>query len=67
VLSVMLLQGLHANPDLALKLLNPQDPTRLKYLEFIDRQIAGKDLTQGGQERKSLASLIRRLFTQVSS
>jgi len=67
VLSVMLLQGLHANPDLALKLLNPQDPTRLKYLEFIDRQIAGQDLNQGGQERKSLVSLIKRLFTQGSS
>jgi len=67
VLSVMLLQGLYTDPDLALKLLDPQDPTRVKYLEFIDRQIAGKDLTQGGQDRKSLASLIRRLFTQVSS
>lgn len=45
VLSVMLLQQLHLHSEVALELLNPSNPTRGKYLEFINQ-----DLSQGVQE-----------------
>jgi hypothetical protein len=35
VLSVMLLQNLHQNDQQAMQLLEPGDPTRARYLEFI--------------------------------
>jgi glycosyltransferase involved in cell wall biosynthesis len=40
VLSVMLLQSLHENPDEALHLLEPANPARRTYLEYIERKLA---------------------------
>jgi glycosyltransferase involved in cell wall biosynthesis len=46
VLSMMLLQNLHHNMGQAMQLLDPSDPTRLRYLDFILQQISA----QGGAE-----------------
>jgi len=42
VLAVMLAQGLHEDLDKALRLLDPGDEARAAYLEFIRRQLGGK-------------------------
>ena len=53
VLNVMLLQSLDKKTELALQLLEPTNPTRSKYLEFIsanispDVQIPGEGMLKG--------------------
>lgn len=53
VLSVLLLQRLHEDRALALRLLDPQDPQRLKYLEYIRTHLnqpdGGTVVPQAGQ------------------
>lgn len=39
-LSVMLLERLHENPEKAVSLLNPNNPARAKYLDFIQDKLA---------------------------
>jgi len=67
VLSVMLVQGLHVNPEQALKLLDPLDTTRVRYLEFIDLQIAKQDPARGGQNGSGLVGFIKGFLTRRGS
>lgn len=53
IMSVMLLQRLHVNLELALKLLNPEDPARAKFLDFIICQLA----PESQSERHSLKDI----------
>ncbi len=71
VLSVMLLQQLHKNPRQALKLLDAQDSTRAKYLDFIDTQLtasnenSGVDLSRPG--RMTAKSNIKKILARLRS
>jgi glycosyltransferase involved in cell wall biosynthesis len=43
ILSVMLLNKLHEDPDMAMRLIEPGNPVREKYLEYIQRSIQRRE------------------------
>lgn len=60
VLSVMLVQRLYDNLDLALQLLDPNDPIRQSYLDFIQLQLAAGAETDLGAT--TIKSRLKRWF-----
>jgi hypothetical protein len=68
VLSLMLLQRLHENSDQALRLLEPDDPVRRVYIEYIQKKLSAGTRAPAaaptgaiGGLRSTLARLKRRL------
>jgi GT2 family glycosyltransferase len=69
ILSVLLLQNLSANPQIALELLEPGNPTRAKYIEFITRQLdfeAKKGASRAGGEGDASPRVWRKLRNFLS-
>jgi len=67
VLSVMLLQRLYENQEQALVLLNPDDPCRAKYLEFIAHHLEKQSGSPVGQPVRDHCSLIRGLLRRLKA
>ncbi|MCK4977085.1 MAG: glycosyltransferase [Anaerolineales bacterium] len=68
VLSVMLLQQLQNNQEFALELLNPDNPTRAQYLDFINKHLSQENKESTSEQveaeplfaKTNLAKLINR-------
>jgi hypothetical protein len=71
VLSVMLLQQLHDNTEIALELLNPNNPTREKYLVFINQHLSQEDEVptseQAGAESLFVKTNLAKLISRIKS
>jgi len=65
ILSVMLLQNLHERIDLALQLLENDNPIRLRYLEFIQERVKQPDSETVKQSAGSYGAMISRLLQWV--
>jgi glycosyltransferase involved in cell wall biosynthesis len=71
LLSLMLLQRLDQNPDQALELLEPGNPARLRYLAFIDEQLASEGGAASGAGSSATGALdrsqngLRRLLARL--
>lgn len=63
VLSVMLLENLHHNTQQALQLLEPSNPTRARYLNYILQQIASPSSAEGVSTDRITDSSANRMIT----
>lgn len=65
VLNVMLAQELHCNPELALQLLNPGDPVRNRYLDFITRQLTLGQADNLPQTAEALPKSLKKYLNKI--
>jgi GT2 family glycosyltransferase len=65
VLNVMLLQGLAENEPAALQLLETNDPSRIKYLEFIERHLPSKPAGRQTNRRSGRGSLFLEFVEKI--
>jgi hypothetical protein len=64
-LSVMLLEGLHENPEKAADLLNPSNPVRAKYLDFIQHKLAYSEIVPAAPQAPLASRITRYLKTRL--
>lgn len=62
VLSVLLLEDLQGNPDRALKLLIPDEPTRTRYLAFIEERLTAAPESTVGYDLQKFYTRLKKLI-----